>query len=282
MKKTTIMLAMAAALTSGASFAAQDIVIATGSAGMTYERWGNALAGIFGSGYNVTVENSAGSMENVQRCGGGNGSYEPANFCFAQGDILAMPDFQNLKNKYRIVKAVGEECLYVAYNVNGNVTNEDDLQRKHDGKAPKIVLGEAESGTAGTWTYITTLDDGYKAAQPVFDDSELALGDLETKNVDAVAWMTSSTNLQNPILQQVLATDDLELMNFNDWSLNDELPNGDPVYEIKKVDVERGFFNDSEVKVPCTKAYLLMSKSTPKKLQKAVTRTLRTSDGIFQ
>ena len=254
---------------------AADIVIATGSEGMTYERWGHQLADIFGNGYNVTVENSAGSIENVQRCAGGNDMYESADLCFVQGDVMAMPEFKSLQRKYRIVQAVGEECLYIAYNVDGVVTSEDDLQTTHSGKRPSIVLGEADSGTAGTWSYITQLDTGYQEAQGIFDDSELALGDLEVRAVDAVAWMTSSTNLENPILQQVMANDKLEIMDFNDWSLNDELPNGDPVYEIKKIDVDRGFFNDTEVNIPCTQAYLLMNRSAPKALQKAVARTLR-------
>lgn len=47
------------------------------------------------------------------------------------------------------------------------------------------------------------------------------------------------------------------MIDMNGWHVDDKLPNGKPVYELKKAVTESGWLSDSKVKVPCTKTLVV-------------------------
>ena len=237
MKRLFITTAMIAFATTAM---AADVVISTGIEGGTYHGvYGTNLAQILAEhGHRATLSPSAGSVENLQRVGNGE-----AQISFTQADAYAAT-----RSTAEIIGSLGEECLFIAASDASGIDDEDDLQSGNR----KIAVGEQGSGSAVSWDYARELEPGYMASSTYYQGGILALSKVKTGQFDAFMWVTSPDNLDHKYLKAVRQEGSgLRMIDFNDWDMNDQLPNGDSVYEFRDVALETGMFAD-EVEVPCT------------------------------
>lgn len=237
--------AIAAAVAVATPALADDFVISTGAKGGTYHNvFGVNLAQVMREhGIKATVSDSKGSVDNLERIASGE-----ASVGFTQADALAHWLKGNPGARIEILGSLGEECVYIASSKKGSIDDESDLANE----GVKIAVGEQGTGSAVTWDYLRTLEDDYQAASTYYQGGVMSLAKVKTGQLDAFLWVTSPDNLNHKFLEVVNAKgSELRVIDVNDWDLNDELPNGERVYEFKDVDVESGFMAKS-VEVPCT------------------------------
>lgn len=240
-------------LTFSVSALAADITISTGYEGGSYhDVFGQNLADILGEhGHDTTLVTSAGSVENLNRI-----ANDEVHVTFAQADAYAAT-----KSRGEIVGSLGEECLFIATGSNSGVDDESDLQT--DGR--KIAVGEQGSGSAVSWDYARELEPDYMAASTYYQGGILALSKVKTGQLDAFMWVTTPGNLDHKYLKAVRQDGSgLQMIDFNDWDMNDTLPNGEAVYEFRDVDLETGFMADS-VEVPCTNVLVVANANMDSK-----------------
>lgn len=233
-------IASAIAGLSVSSAMAADLTITTGYSGGSYHGvFGKNLAQILNErGHNVELMDSLGSVENLERVTSGE-----ADIGFAQADAYAATN-----SNAEIIGSLGKECLFVAASDKSSVDDESDLQNE----GAKIAVGEQGSGSAVSWDYARELEPDYMAASTYYQGGILALSKVKTGQYDAFFWVTTPDNLDHKYLKAVRQEGSgLHMIDFNDWDMNDDLPNGEAVYEFRDVELETGMFAD-EVEVPCT------------------------------
>lgn len=224
--------------------------ISTGGKQGTYYRVGHNLNAALGNGQVMT---SKGSVMNLDRIMAGE-----AALGMTQMDVMAWYNSKYPASiaKIEIMGGMYQECVYIAYNKNGKVRNEDDLQKP----GVTIAVGKKGSGGAVTWDYMRKLEPGYKKASVSYTGGTRALNKLavgDSSGIDAVLWVTKPV-LSGKYAQSVLNNEDLEFMNVNDKDLNDTYkPTGKPVYVFEKIDIETGLFNDREFNTICMDAVLV-------------------------
>lgn len=239
-------LALSACSVSGAmADDGETLVVTSGAEGGTYY-------GVFGRnmtsllkqrGYDSSLVESAGSVENIERVASGE-----AQIGFTQSDALGGYLQKNPTAPIEIMGSLGQECMYVATNTSGPVDGEDDLGNKE----VRIAVGEDGSGSAATWDYMRMLEESYKNAQTDYVGGMRAISQLISGQYDAFLWVTSPGNLNHEFLQAVKANEGIDFIDVNDWSLNDELPNGQKVYTFNDdIVVAKGMFNDYEIETAC-------------------------------
>lgn len=240
-------------------------VITTGGKTGTYIKVGHNLKSLLGTGEVVT---SKGSVENLDRLVKGE-----AQIGLVQMDAYAWYGLKHpeIETELEVMGNLYEECAYLAVNNGGKVLSEDDLQTVKD---VTIAVGSKGSGTAVTWDYMLKLEPKYKNASVLFIGGTRALSKLVAKQVDAVMWVTKP-QLDGKMAQTVLKNKDLELVGFNDKDLNDKLPTtGKPVYQFRKIDTEKGFFNDTEITTACVEAVIVARKDTEEEILESVSDAL--------
>jgi len=245
MKKSIIALTVATVMSTTAY--AESLTITTGQQGGTYyDVFGVNLGNIMAErGYDVTLQPSLGSVENLERVAKGN-----AQIGFAQADAYAATN-----SNVEIIGSLGEECLFIAASETSNVDDEDDLQKE----GSSIAVGRQGSGSAVSWDYARKLEEDYMKASTYYQGGVLALGRVKTGQYDAFMWVTSPENLNHKYLQAVRQEGSgLQMIDFNDWDMNDKLPNGNQVYTFRDVKLETGMFAD-KVEVPCTEVLVVAS-----------------------
>ncbi len=252
------------ALFAGPTFAAGPVITTGGKTG-TYIKVGRNLQTLIGSGEVIT---SKGSVQNLDRLVKGE-----AQIGLVQMDAYAWYALKHpeVQTELEIMGNLYEECAYLAVNTGGKVQNEDDLQTVKD---VTIAVGSKGSGTAVTWDYMLKLEPKYKNSRVVFSGGTRALGKLVAKQVDAVMWVTKP-ELDGKMAQTVLKNKKLELVGFNDKDLNDKLPTtGKPVYQFRKIDTEKGFFNDQEITTACVEAVIVARTDTDEEILESVSDAL--------
>ena len=141
------------------SFQAMAYVVSGGTPSGRYYEVGGNLATILGDS---EVIKSKGSVENLDRLVSGGADVAPV-----QADALAWYQDKNPESKVEIIGSLYSECIHIAVNVNGKVTDEDHLQQSS--KSPTIAIGKEGSGSAVTWDYMMKLEDGYSASAVKFN-----------------------------------------------------------------------------------------------------------------
>lgn len=243
---TTIALSFGLAL-GGTVAHADNITITTGAKGGSYHNklGGNSRSVIREYGYQVNLLTSKGSIENLNRI-----AAAEADLGWTQADALmnwieANPD---KADSIDILAPLGKECVFVAVAENGKVQDEDDLGQK----GINIAVQKRGSGAAVTWEYLRSLESSYAKANAHYKGGVRALGKLKQGQYDAVLWVTSPNNFNHKYLKAVnVKGSGLKIMDLNDYSLNNKLPNGDAVYSFEKIQATDGFFSSS-YEVPCT------------------------------
>ena len=249
--KWHLLAATIAAVLVGNTAMADGGVITSGSKGGGYEAKAHKMNKMLrGRDHKMTVKNSKGSIENLKRLHAGE-----ADIGFVQADALAWFLSKNpaADNTIEIIGELGEECIYLAVNKDGKVGEEDDLGNK----GVKIDVQRNGSGSAVSWEYLRTLEEDYKAAVVSNQGGTRALGKLAANKIDAVLWVQDPAKLDTKLLSTVNKNDKIELINLNDYSLNNKLPNGEPVYEFKKPPTAEGMWINNNVEMPCMKALVV-------------------------
>lgn len=249
MKKMTQVLAIAA-MSFGLSSVAmaekgEPLVVTSGSDGGTYYGvFGKNLTGLLNQrGYRSALIESKGSVHNLERVASGE-----AHVGFTQSDALGAYLNGSPNAPIEIMGSLGQECMYLAANVDGPVDSEDDLADS----SVKIAVGPDGSGSAATWDYMRILEEGYKQAQTDYVGGMRAVSQLISGQYDAFLWVTSPGNLNHEFIRAVVGNDQIDFVDVDDWDLNDELPNGQQVYTFNDdVVVEEGMFNDTEISTAC-------------------------------
>lgn len=225
--------------------AAADIVITTGQQGLTYNAvYGVNLASALSEyGYSSTVIPSKGSLDNLDKVASGT-----AQIGFTQADAFQFwrSRHSNEAQKVDIIGELADECVFVAVKKGGKVSDEGNLKA-----GVKIAVGEPTSGSYASWQYLQGLEKDYAKG------GVRSLAKVTTGEYDAFLWV-SAPDRSNKFLEAVNQEGSgLTMIDMNGWHVDDKLPNGKPVYELKKAVTESGWLSDSKVKVPCTKTLVV-------------------------
>jgi TRAP-type uncharacterized transport system substrate-binding protein len=230
---------------------AADITITTGQQGLTYNAvYGVNLASALSEyGYKSTVVPSKGSLDNLDKVASGE-----AQIGFTQADAFQFwrSRHGNEAQKVDIIGELGDECVFVAVKDGGKVGSESDLK-----EGIKIAVGEPASGSYASWQYLQSLEKDYAKVETYAKGGVRSLAKVTTGEYDAFLWV--SPDRTNKFLESVNQKGSgLTMISMNGcWSVDDKLPNGKAVYELKKAVTESGWLSDSKVKVPCTKTLVV-------------------------
>lgn len=230
---------------------AADITITTGQQGLTYNAvYGVNLAGALSEyGYKSTVVPSKGSLDNLDKVASGE-----AQIGFTQADAFQFwrSRHGNEAQKVDIIGELGDECVFVAVKDGGKVGSESDLK-----EGIKIAVGEPASGSYASWQYLQSLEKDYAKVETYAKGGVRSLAKVTTGEYDAFLWV-SAPDRTNKFLESVNQKGSgLTMISMNGWNVDDKLPNGKAVYELKKAVTESGWLSDSKVKVPCTKTLVV-------------------------
>ena len=250
---------MALALTMASSqVIASEVIISTGGRGGSYHATGAQLATILTEyDYETKAVKSKGSVENIERVASGE-----AALGFAQLDAVAWWMNRNPEkfNRITVLGKLFPECVYIAVNKDGPIGDEGDLQTSKG----KIAVQKKGSGAAVTWTYMRELEDGYAKSQTFHQGGMQVLSQLASQpdgEINAFLWVSNPENLDQRYLKTVLNNDQLELIDVDDWDLNDKHEAlGQPIYQFEEPDVKKGFLNDQEVKTICMDSVVIAGK----------------------
>lgn len=248
------------------AMAESEVTITSGSPGGTYHNvFGANLGRILSErGTSVEVMPSAGSLENLQRLASGD-----ADVGFTQADALDSFLDKNPTSNIEIMGGLGQECIYVATSEDG-LENEDGLERE----GTKIAVGDQGSGSAESWDYMRTLEEGYQNSSTYYTGGARALAQVKTGQLDAFMWITSPSNLNHDFLKMVMQDGSgLKLIDMNDWDMNDKLPNGQQAYEFRDVVVQKGFF-DKEIETACTQVMVVANGDLDTRVLEQVARAV--------
>ena len=257
MTKRPLLASALAMMVFGSSATASDVVITTGGKGGSYNTTGEKLAEMLrGFDHNVTVERSAGSVENINRVASGE-----ATLGFTQLDALAWWMNRNPspagKSPVKVLGNLFPECVYIAVNRKGPIDDEDDLQSDE----ARIAVQKQGSGSAVTWEYMRELEPGYAEATMVFEGGMQTLARLAEEpdgEVNAFMWVNNPNSLDQRYLQTVLGNDALELIDVDDKDLNDKYePLGRAIYRFEEPDVAKGLIFDKEIETICMDAVII-------------------------
>ena len=230
---------------------AADITITTGQQGLTYNAvYGVNLAGALSEyGYKSTVVPSKGSLDNLDKVASGE-----AQIGFTQADAFQFwrSRHGNEAQKVDIIGELGDECVFVAVKDGGKVGSESDLK-----VGVRIAVGEPASGSYASWQYLQSLEKDYAKVETYAKGGVRSLAKVTTGEYDAFLWV-SAPDRTNKFLDSVNQKGSgLTMISMNGWNVDDKLPNGKAVYELKKAVTESGWLSDSKVKVPCTKTLVV-------------------------
>ena len=230
---------------------AADITITTGQQGLTYNAvYGVNLASALSEyGYKSTVVPSKGSLDNLDKVASGE-----AQIGFTQADAFQFwrSRHGNEAQKVDIIGELGDECVFVAVKDGGKVGSESDLK-----EGIKIAVGEPASGSYASWQYLQSLEKDYAKVETYAKGGVRSLAKVTTGEYDAFLWV-SAPDRTNKFLESVNQKGSgLTMISMNGWSVDDKLPNGKAVYELKMAVTESGWLSDSKVKVPCTKTLVV-------------------------
>lgn len=233
------------------------VVITSGKQGGTYSGvYGvNLLATMKEMGApDVSLVTSKGSLENLDRVASGE-----AQIGFTQADALMYWRNQHPKDaaKIEISGELNEECIFAVVKDGGKVSSESDIK---DGI--KVAVGSKESGSFASWGYLQTLNKDYANADTIVKGGSRVLSQVLTDTVDVYIWV-ATMDKPNDTLTTVMADNSgFKMIDLNDWSLNNKLPNGKEVYTFKKAVIKQGVLSDTKVEVPCMKSLIINNVDT--------------------
>jgi len=181
----------------------QSIKVITASILLTWPLFGMAdplafSSGIKGGGYwsaatrlqtvaaemglEVQVEESKGSLHNLSRL---LDSEDPTTLAFAQADALQhfFNEHTGVSKKVSILENIGQECVFIIAGADREIKTAGDLQQD---KGHTLAISSPDSGTAVTYSYMTTLVPKLAATSVRYGDTSIAMGELLSENSEGV------------------------------------------------------------------------------------------------
>jgi TRAP-type uncharacterized transport system substrate-binding protein len=237
------------------------IVMSSGIEGGGY--WGAATrlqSVATGMGFDVEVVASEGSLHNLRRL---LDPEDPVNLVLAQADALQYHLKQNpdAATGIEILENIGQECVYILTGSDSAIRTDMDL---HANKNYRIGISSPESGIAVTYDYMKSLTPELANTKVVYTDTAaamLSLNDADNRPVDAV-MLVHRPRAYSPEVS--LALENLSRYRFvkiRDPRLNEELPNGETVYQPLDLAMPRiGSEGRFVVKTICVKGLLVSNK----------------------
>ena len=255
MKKIVLLVVCLTALVCSAF--AQDITITTGAKSKTFYTLGSNLSKLMTSKPQVIT--SSGSMDNLDKLYKNEAGI---GFAFADSYALFTKSHKDAANKLQIIGTAGKGCLYVAVNKNGKIKTEDDLQKS----GVLVAVGKQGAGANATWDFAGLLDSDYKLPAITYEGDALALNKLSTQALNSIGnqklpvgavLQMQNPSVNNKFVSSVVNNPNLELIDFDDYSLNDKLPNGSAVYNIQKIAIAEGTFVNKKINTICTDTLII-------------------------
>jgi TRAP-type uncharacterized transport system substrate-binding protein len=237
------------------------IRVASGLPGGTYR---NVYARNFERemrGFKLIYVESSGSGQNLDMLADGK-----ADLAFAQADIYGarMAADPHRFGELMVIGRLADECVFIAYRKDGPVKSVAELAGV-EGRSTKIAVGDPESGMAGTWSYLVTLDPSLKKAQVDATADTLAINQLGVGVFDAVGWITDPNNVDHKLLQATSRNDGLSIMSITDPMLRVPLADGTTIYETRSIKLRTGHLKD-EIETLCTGAMVFTRKDASPRL----------------
>ncbi|UCE85685.1 MAG: hypothetical protein JSU66_15360 [Deltaproteobacteria bacterium] len=265
---------------------AQDVVVTAGPEGAYYHTLGGRLEAALRNEYGTRVEvrTSQGSLENLARL---DDPSNPANVGLTQADALRhyIDAHDAFAETFIVLADVGKECAFIIAGKNGGIASAADL--KAPGKRT-LSVGDAQSGAAITYEYMSRLDPGFRNTAVVHVGMMEALLQIkaggEFATLDA-AMLVQRPRITSPPLKAVLDNlDTYRVVPIRSGDLgNAALPGGRPVYSFETVTV--GFGRDHSVTFDtlCTPGLLIAVKPKldPKTLDELAKVILSRSNDIM-
>lgn len=236
---------------------AQEVVITTGGRGGSYFATGEKLAEVLIEyEYEASAVKSNGSVENIERVVSGE-----AALGFTQIDALAWWLTRNpeTESKIKVLGNLFSECVYVAVNNRGPVDDEKDLKSS---KA-NVAVQKRGSGSAVSWEYIRELEPDFAKSATYYQGGLQLLNEIANNSdseINAFLWVSNPDNLDQRYLKTVMENERLELLDIEDWDLNDKHPTlGRPIYRFEKPEIAKGLIFDKEIETICMDAIAIGS-----------------------
>ena len=243
------------------------LLVASGLPGGTYR---NIYARNFERemrGFKFIYVESPGSGRNLDMLADGK-----ADLAFAQADIFAerMAGDPHRYGELMVLGRLADECLFIAHRKDGPVTNLAQLageggEEGEAGQPGRIAVGDPESGMAGTWSYLVTLDPSLKRAEVDETTDTLAINQLAVGVFDAVGWITDPGNEGHKMLRAARGNDGLAIMSITDRMLLAPLADGTRIYETRKIKLAGGIVKD-DFQTLCTSAMVFTRKDANPRL----------------
>jgi len=252
MRRLIPLITLVLAATAQAAGDAGTVWIASGAPGGTYrDMYARNLARELRD-YKVFHRETSGSGENLELLAAGK-----AELAFSQADIYAarLKESPDRYGGLVLLGKLSDECVYIAHRRDGPVRNLEQLGKPVDSRPAQIAVGPEQSGSSGTWHYLTLLKPELAGASVRHDSGTLALNQLVVGAFDAVAWVTDPRNLDHKLLRAVHAKDELQLMALDDPALASSLPDGTAIYSLETVKTDSSW-TPKKLTTVCTSAML--------------------------
>jgi TRAP-type uncharacterized transport system substrate-binding protein len=245
--------------------------IASGPAGGSYRGvYARALErGL--DGYLVIHRTTSGSGQNLDLISEGK-----VAVAFVQADVYAdrvAADPERFAD-VSVLGRLADECFYVAARLGGRVASIDALAVPAPERPYDVALGPPDSGTAGSWRYLTRLRPDLASATTHDVTGRHSVQMLSDGFFDVVMWVTDPANLEHPMLSDVRANEKLKLLEVGESVRGAQLPDGTRVYDVRSIAVEPGA-GARQVRTLCTSALVLARDDTPPDLVARVRKIFR-------
>ncbi len=228
--------------------------LASGPEGGTYRTvYGKNLASLL-RGTDVLFRESEGSAQNIVTL-----NESRADIAFVQADVFAGAYRAGETADLQVIGRLADECLFVAYRVDGAVKTFDDLRSPPGGTPLDIAVGPSESGAAASWRWLSQLDPALAGNETDPQYGTLAVNQLAVGQFDAVVWVTDPQNLQHKMLRAVLENERVDLMPVTDAALLEPIGDGTLVYRKRNLKLEGGW-RPKKLETLCTSALVVMRR----------------------
>lgn len=203
-------------------------------------------------GFGLKIEESPGSIENIQKIGTGK-----IDIAFAQNDATALQRNVDKKEKTKIfdnlvvLAPISDEVVHIVVNKKAGIKKLADLKGK------KVAFGPKNSGTfvsAAVLYYANNIDE----SGGIYQDVAESIEKVKKGELDA-AFFTTAVGV--PLLKDISADDgkDLELLPIEDFSF---IKTGklDRIYLKESIPANSYPWQTKEVKALATTSYILVKK----------------------
>lgn len=226
-----------------------------------------------GYGYTAEAEMSAGSQENIDKVWLGK---LPAGLTQLDVAALNMAEkrHKSAKGNLKLIGKFAPEALFCATKQGGQIASYDDLI---DPLKPglKVSVGQEGSGTARTFQYLMTLDPRLKQIQLILEENPQKRLNLLQSGLRDLVCFVMMPDFKNELIKRVVKNKKLVFIDIDNPLFTNATVEGEPVYELMEVPVNRGFFGWGAKRIKTLVTWIgivVNDKLTDEKLLNALTQ----------